>query len=88
MQTYELIIKIREDGTLLQLVRSGIISSKVTVYADIYGRVEALRVRRKRASKKQLILQVAEEYGIHPTTVYRAVKLMRHPVQPVAITRE
>lgn len=88
MLTYDLIIKIKDDGTLLQLVRSGIISAKVTTYAEIYGRLEALRIRRKRTSKKQLILQVADEYGIHPTTVYRAVKVMRYPVAPVAITRE
>lgn len=80
MLTYDLILRIKEDGTLTQLIRSGIVSYKVTVYAKIYGRIEHLQVRRKRLNKKQLIVQVANEFGVHPTTVYRAVKLMRYPV--------
>jgi hypothetical protein len=80
VQIFDLITRLKSDGTLTQLVHAGIIAPKVVTYASIYERVEQQQRRRKRSSRKFIIIMVADEYKVHPTTVYRAINLMREPV--------
>lgn len=74
-QAFELIIKLEEQGDLDLLVKSGVISTSVLQHYKIAKRMRELRKRKRFTLAGELIRDVAFEFGVKKSTVYRATKV-------------
>lgn len=74
---FQKLIELKESGFLSQMVKSGLMSSKVYVYLEIYMWVDA----RKTVTKKTLSDVVAEAeayFGKSSSTIWRAVRVIKN----------
>lgn len=66
-----------ERGELTNLVRSGIIPSKVVTHFKIADRYVQIKKVRKRDTQGIIIGQLSCEFNVSTMTVYRALKIMQ-----------
>ena len=71
--TYELITKIENDSTFLNLLRKGLIPLSVLDRKCYY---ERYTLELKTNTKMQSISNAAEEYNVSERTIYNAIKFM------------
>lgn len=74
-QPYNILIKLESEGELSALTTAGVLSTSVLQYFQIAKRMQELRAKRKRDLMGTLVSEVAGEFGVKRTTVYKAVKL-------------
>ena len=73
LSTYELILKIENDSTFLQLLQKGLISLSVLDRKVYY---EAFKQELNKVDKKQAIANVSEDYNVSERTIYNAINAM------------
>lgn len=83
-QVYNIVLFLKENGMLSDLIRAGLVTSKIAVYAEIYCEVEAMKRRYKRKTQSMIIIELADKMRLHPTTIYRALSVMKQPLQNCA----
>lgn len=72
----DLLAKLEAEGSLQELVKAGVVSTTVLSYYEIVKLLEEKAAKRKRARKLTLVSEVANEFKVEQTTVYRARVLM------------
>lgn len=78
---FDAIKKLKEEAPMCRLVAVGIISPKAQSYYDITERFNELDKRLTRTSKCIKVNTVAEQFHCAPVTVYRALNIMRQPLE-------
>lgn len=78
----DLLRKLEAEGSLQELVKAGVVSTTVLSYYEIVKLLEEKAAKRKRARKLTLVSEVAHEFRVEQTTVYRARLLMNKPTAP------
>ena len=76
MRVSDLLRKLEEEDKLKQLVNAGVVSTTVLYYYEIVKLLEEKAAKRKRARKLTLVSEVAQEFRVEQTTVYRARSFM------------
>ena len=83
-EIYDEIRRLKESGSLPRLVSAGLLSPKASTYFDISERVSAKTIRLTRTSHKMIVSQVACEFRVSTSTIYRALNVMRKPLHTSA----
>ena len=73
----DIIKELRSSGADKILVRAGLLSTKAGLYFEINEALERKEQKRTRTPVLTLIQEVADEFRVGQTTVYRAKALMR-----------
>ncbi|RKR83299.1 hypothetical protein BDD43_3504 [Mucilaginibacter gracilis] len=70
------LLELQKDGTLKQLVKHGLLSSKVFSYMEIYMWVDA---KEKATSKSlsEIVIDAEITFDVSRATVFRALKAMK-----------
>ena len=74
-QHFDLLIRLESTGELDLLTRSGVISTSVLQYYKIAKRVHELKRRKRFTLAGEIVSDVAFEFGVKKSTVYRATKV-------------
>lgn len=80
MRVSELLRKLDEQDSLKPLVSAGVVSTTVLNYFHIAERLEEKSKKSKRANKMRIITEVAHEFKVEQTTIYRAKAFMNKKV--------
>jgi len=84
-RVFDIIKKLKEDGTLTFLVRVGIISPKYVNFFNIHARLEQELSRSKYKTLSVVENDIAQEFRVSPRTVQRARLIMIKPCQTLGI---
>lgn len=75
MRTIEVLDKLYDSGELLDLAKSGLISTSVLLYRKIYHAY--FFQLENNVSKMQAITDVADVFGVSESMVYKILKRLR-----------
>lgn len=78
---FDAIKKLKQESPMCRLVAVGLISPKAEVYYNIAERFNEIDKRLTRTSKCMKVNQVAEQFKCSPVSVYRALSVMRQPLE-------
>jgi len=77
MTTYEILKKLKEDGTLAVLYRDGFINIRCYTQVDVFEYYKALRVMPKYMDRNaEAVRATAQEFEVSVRSVYEAVRVM------------
>ena len=79
-QVYNEVKRVKESGLLHQLVQVGLLSSKTLLYMEICEEMEMRKRRFKYSSNKIIINQIADKFKCSDSTIYRAIAIMKLPL--------
>ena len=79
-QVYNEIKRLKESGLLHQLVQVGLLSSKTLLYMEICEELEYRKKRYRYSSNKIIINQIADKFRCSESTIYRAIAVMKLPI--------
>ena len=82
-QVTDIIKELRSSGADKILVRAGLLSTKAGLYFEINEALERKEQKRTRTPVLTLIQEVADDFRVGQTTVYRAKALMRSNLQSI-----
>jgi hypothetical protein len=78
---FDAVKKMKEESPMCRLVAVGLISPKAEMYYNITERFTEIDKRLTRTSKCMKVNTVASEFRCAPVTVYRALNIMRQPLE-------
>lgn len=84
---YNEVKRLQQSGSISTLVKAGLMSPKTITYLEIAECVQDKKAKYKRTSNKVIVSRVATQFRVSPATVYRAICVMRRPLQSPATKR-
>jgi hypothetical protein len=81
MRLFDVVKEMKKNDLLRHLIAAGFIGSKASTWFDIVVRYEEEVI--KHPNKKRIFIaqDIAQEFGVEQTTVYRARKIMLSDLQ-------
>ncbi len=73
---FDLLIQLKNNGTLKHMVRNGLMSPKVFMYLEIYMYIDA-RVKVTGKSVNSLVLDAEMAFEVSRATVWRSIKIIK-----------
>ncbi|WP_448702744.1 hypothetical protein ACFGVR_10360 [Mucilaginibacter sp. AW1-3] len=77
---FDLLIQLKNNGTLNHMVRNGLMSSKVLMYLEIYMYIDA-RVKTTGKNVATLVQEAEIAFQVSRATVWRSVKIIKEMQQ-------
>jgi len=84
---YNEVKRLQQSGAISTLVQAGLMSPKTISYLEIAESVQDKKAKYKRTSNKVIVSRVAVQFNVSSATVYRAIGVMRRPLQSPAAKR-
>jgi hypothetical protein len=76
VQLYDLITELKKNGTLAELLNAGLMSPKVLLYYDLYGKFKFYIERNYKTT--EAVRQTALTTNVCERTIYKAISVMRY----------
>ena len=73
---YQTLLQLKNEGTLKQLVQSGLMSAKVFQYLEIYLWIDA-RIKTSNKSLNSLVTDAEVAFNVSRATVWRSLRVVR-----------
>jgi len=73
---FDLLIQLKNNGTLKHMVRNGLMSPKVLQYLEIYMYVDA-RAKATKQSLNAIITDAEVQFGVCRRTIWNAIKAVK-----------
>lgn len=80
MRVCDLLRQLDEQENLSPLIETGVVSTTILNYYRINTRLEEKEKKSKRVTRMGVITEVASEFNVEQTTIYRARALMNKKV--------